>query len=69
MSRHALEMVLKRAREDGHFYQLLQSDPPAALAEYDLSQDERLALIQRDRGALEQLGVRPEWADWFGTSH
>ena len=69
MSREALEAVLERAQADGHFYQLLQSDPVAALADYELTQDERLALVERDRGVLLQLGVRPDWAEWFGLAH
>jgi hypothetical protein len=69
MASEALENVLRRARDDGHFYQLLQSEPTTALEGYDLSEDERLALIQRDRGALEALGVPADWADWFGVVH
>jgi hypothetical protein len=61
--------VLARAREDGHFYQLLQSDPATALAGEDLTQDERLALQDRDRSALLALGVPVEWADWWGIQH
>ncbi len=69
MASEALASVLRRARDDGHFYQLLQSEPTTALEGYDLSEDERLALIQRDRGALEVLGVPADWADWFGVVH
>ncbi len=69
MASETLERVLRRARDDDHFYQLLQSDPTTALAGYDLSEDERLALIQRDRGALEALGVPANWAHWFGVVH
>ena len=69
MASEVLESVLRRARDDGHFYQLLQSEPTKALEGYDLSEDERLALIQRDRGALEDLGVPADWADWFGVVH
>ena len=58
-----------RARDDGHFNQLLQSEPTQALDGYDLSEDDRLALIQRDRGALEALGILADWADWFGVVH
>ena len=69
MAHETVEVILRRAREDGHFYQLLQSDPTTALEEYDLTRDERLALIGRDRAALEQLGVPADWADWFGVVH
>jgi hypothetical protein len=69
MARETVAAILQRAREDGHFYQLLQSSPTEALADYDLSADERLALIRRDRAALEALGIQRDWADWFGVMH
>ncbi len=69
MASEALSAVLERARQDPHFYQLLQSDPARALADYPLSQTERLALLGRDRGALVELGVPVEWAHWFGVQH
>ena len=69
MSRKVLESILVRARQDGHFYQQLQADPLEALDDYELSQDERLALIRRDRAALEALGIPREWTDWFAVQH
>jgi hypothetical protein len=69
MTRQALTTVLERARQDGHFYQLLQAEPTTALGGYDLTQDERLALLERDRGALLALGVSEEWAEWWGVVH
>jgi hypothetical protein len=69
MSKQAVMAVLERARADGHFYQLLQADPDTALAGYDLTRDEHLALLERDRTALLALGVPPEWADWWAIQH
>ena len=69
MASAPLQAVLERARADGHFYQLLQSAPSDALAGYDLSQEERLALQQRDRATLVQLGVPLESAEWFAVQH
>ena len=63
-----LATVVERARADSHFLQLLHSDPQTALAEYDLSQIERIALIRRDRSALQQLGVPEEFAEQYGIS-
>ncbi|HLH22844.1 MAG TPA: hypothetical protein VK066_09990 [Chloroflexota bacterium] len=69
MASQALMDVLARAREDGHFYQLLQSDPMTALAGDALTPDERRALQDRDRGALVALGVPAELAHWWGIQH
>ena len=69
MSAQTLREILALAREDGHYFQLLQADPTTALAGYDLTPDERYALEQRDRGLLVQLGVPADWADWFGIQH
>ncbi len=69
MASETLQSVLERARTDDHFYQLLQSDPTAALADYPLSQDERLALQRRDRAALVALGLPIEAVEWFAIQH
>jgi hypothetical protein len=64
MATKALLAVLRRARADGRFYQLRQSEPPTALAGDGLTRDERLALQQRARGALLAPGAPIEWAAW-----
>jgi hypothetical protein len=69
MATNQLMALLARAREDGQFYQRLQSDPVVAPAGADLTQDELLALQERDRGALVALGVPTEWADWWSVQH
>lgn len=66
MTQQVLYDVLQRARTDGHFFQMLQAEPTTALADYELSQGERLALQRRDRAELLRLGVPIEWAEWFG---
>jgi hypothetical protein len=48
MSRQALEEVLARAMEDHDFRSRLLRDPEPALAGYDLSPQERDALIAGD---------------------
>ena len=69
MAKETVMAVLERARQDGHFFQLLQASPTEALAGYDLTRDERFALEERDRGALIDLGVPAEWAEWWGIQH
>ena len=69
MASVTLQSVLERARADGQFYQLLQAAPTEALAEYELSPEERQALQQRDRATLVQLGAPIEWVEWFAVQH
>jgi len=44
MSQEQLKAVIGRAINDSAFRELLTSDPARALAEYDLSEDERALL-------------------------
>jgi hypothetical protein len=52
-----VEGVLARAAQDITFRELLLSDPVAALADTDLTEDERHALSSMRRVALEDWGV------------
>ena len=61
--------ILERARTDGHFFQMLQAEPTKALEGYDLAQEERLALMRRDRAALLGLGLPIETVEWFAILH
>ena len=69
MSREVVEWILTRARQAPGYYQQLQANPTEALQGYDLSPDERLALIRRDGAALERLGIPREQTDWFVVQH
>ena len=53
----ALNQVIERASTDEAFRSKLQSDPTGALAGYDLTPDERAALMSGDHEALQALGV------------
>lgn len=76
MSKQALQSALDRAIDDSAFRQQLASNPDAALAGYDLSPEERTALMSADQSQLEQhLGplddrtsksVMPFGAGWGG---
>ncbi len=57
MSKQAVEQVLMRALGDGEFRDHLQSGPEAALKRYDLTDEERTAIINADQEALLAFGV------------
>ena len=57
MSRDALTQALARASADAAFRSQLQSNPESALAGYDLTPEERAALMRGDAGQLRALGV------------
>ncbi len=53
----ALNKVIERASTDAAFRSQLQSSPNTALAPYDLTPGERVALLTGDAGQLRSLGV------------
>jgi hypothetical protein len=53
----ALNQVIERASTDAEFRAKLQSDPSGALAGYDLTPDERAAVLSGDAGRIEALGL------------
>jgi hypothetical protein len=57
MSKRVLEQVLMRALGDGEFRNHLCSGPDAALARYDLTDEERAALLNADKAALLEFGI------------
>ena len=66
MSIETLTQVIERASTDAAFRTQLQSSPERALAGYDLSADERTALLSQDPGRLEALGVDTRFTPWGG---
>ncbi|MBX5489866.1 MAG: hypothetical protein IRZ14_01820 [Chloroflexi bacterium] len=59
MSQQALASIIERASMDEAYRLELQRAPDAALQGYDLTADERTALLNRDVARLESLGVDP----------
>jgi hypothetical protein len=57
MSRLAVEQVLMRALGDGEFRDHLRSSGEAALVRYDLTDEERMAILNADQEALLAFGV------------
>jgi hypothetical protein len=57
MSVHDLTRIIERASSDFTFLTQLNEDPDRALAGYDLTPDERAAVLQPDPARLEALGV------------
>jgi hypothetical protein len=53
----ALNQVIERASTDAAFRSRLQSDPASALAGYDLTPDERAAVMSGDAGRIGALGL------------
>ena len=49
--------IIERLSSDAKFREQLQSNPDAALKGYDLTTEERAALMSGDAGRLEALGV------------
>ncbi len=62
MTQQALDAVLERAMRDAEFRALLGRDPKAALAAYDLSDDERRA-FQTGTARVERLEDRMSKSD------
>jgi len=59
MSKEVIIAVLKRAIEDNDFYAQLAQDYPTALADYDLTSEEKLAVGIGDVGWLEShIGIK-----------
>jgi hypothetical protein len=52
-----LNQVIERASVDATFRAELQRDPTGALAGYDLTPEERAAVVSGDPGRIEALGL------------
>jgi hypothetical protein len=61
---HGLEQVVHRLMTDRDFRHFEQIQPLAALSDFDLSEEEREAIIKRDQFRLESLGLEPWTARW-----
>jgi hypothetical protein len=59
MSVEALGRIIERASTDAAFRAQLSSTPEVALAGYELTADERAALLRQHTGELGALGVEP----------
>ena len=57
MSIGAVNQVLDRLDSDEEFRQRCATDPDAALGDYDLSDEERAALLDGDAERLQAVGV------------
>ncbi len=57
MSQDAMAKVIERAGSDAGFRAQLQTSPESALAGYDLTPEERAAVMSGDSGELRSLGV------------
>ncbi len=64
----ALNQVIERASTDQGFRSRLQSDPAGALAGYDLTPEERVALSSGDHEAIQALGVDARVTKQYGDS-
>ena len=63
----ALALVIERLSTDAAFRALVERDPQAALADYELTAAEREALASGDRQPLQSLGVDARIAK-FGSA-
>jgi hypothetical protein len=59
MSAYAVDTVCWRILHDREFRETVRSDPADALEEFDLSPEERAALIGGEVGRLFELGAHP----------
>lgn len=55
MSQKAVEHIIGRMVTDSQFRKLVFSDPDKALAEYDLTADERQAILALESTAVEDF--------------
>ena len=68
MSQQAIAQVVERASADAQFRAQLERDPDNALAGYDLSPEEREALLSGDNKQLHELGLDQRMSKWAGDS-
>jgi len=57
MSQDAMAKVIERASTDAGFRAQLKANPESALAGYDLTADERAAVLTSDSGRASDIGV------------
>jgi hypothetical protein len=56
VSRYAVNSLLYRLKKDSAYRALFLRDPDAALADVDLTEEERRAFIARDARRINELG-------------
>jgi len=66
MSREGVTQVLTKAAEDPDFKQRAQQDP-SLLDQYDLTDEEKEALRNRDHESLEAMGVDQRQTKWMAA--
>jgi hypothetical protein len=64
MSKTGVEQVLKRAAQDEAFKSQIPNDP-SVLDQYDLTDDEKTALVNKDHAGLEAIGVDQRQTSWM----
>jgi hypothetical protein len=64
MSRAGVEQVLTRAAQDEAFKDQVSNDP-SVLDQYELTDDEKAALVNKDHAGLEALGVDQRQTSWM----
>lgn len=72
MSKQAMHAILDRACKDMRFCMRMVDDPDAAMAEYDVTPEERAALKSCQRAALVAVGLDERmtaWIPWQWASH
>lgn len=57
MSKNALEAVVSRWLEDEEFRAQFATNPQAALVGYDLTPEEKTAIVNRDPSKVAHLGL------------
>jgi hypothetical protein len=57
MSKRGVELLLMRALGDGDFRTELRDEPDTALAKFDLTEEERQAILGGDKNALLEFGI------------
>ena len=64
MSKTGVEQVLTRAARDEAFKRQIMDDP-SVLDQFDLTGDEKAALVNKDHAGLEAVGVDKRQTSWM----
>ena len=68
MSQEMLTKIVERLSTDASYREQLASNPEAALKGYDLTAEERAALMSGDSAKLESMGVDARLSKFGGSS-
>ena len=68
MSKQTMTQVVERASADAKFRAQLERDPDNALAGYDLTPEERAALLSGDDARLREMGLDQRISKWDSGS-